>query len=88
MASQTCVKAAPATAVRDLQNERLPDRLDSLNSTPLVLEQSIEVAILAGTVCVLRRRADRQVAIARAAGERSGEGVIASRLAAVLSGAC
>ena len=86
MAPSEAATAAPVCAERDPQNERLPDQLNSLNSTPLVLEQSIEAAILAGAVRALRRRADRQAAIARAADERSGEGVIARRLPTVLSG--
>ncbi len=86
MIGSETARAAPICAERDPRIERLPDQLDSLNSTPLVLEQSIEAAILAGAVRALRRRADRQVAIARAADERSGEGVIARRLPTVLSG--
>jgi hypothetical protein len=83
-------RAAPACAERDPRIEQASRPLDPADSTlealaPRALDD-LEPMIIGGAVRALRRRAERQADIARAAGERAGEGVIALRLAAALGG--
>jgi hypothetical protein len=83
--------AAPAAdAARDPQIEQASRPLDLPNTTPGALAPStlddLEATVIAGAVRALRRRDHRQTEIAAAAGKRSDEGVIARRLATVLSG--
>lgn len=84
-------KAAPAIdAARDPRIEQASRPLSLPNTTPGALAPStlvdLEATVIAGAVRALRRRAHRQTEIADGAGKRSGEGVIARRLATVLSG--
>jgi hypothetical protein len=79
--------AAPAIVACDPRIEQASRRLDPRSTleelAPRALDD-LESTVLEGDVRALRRRADRQAAIACAAGEHAGEGVIALVLAAAL----
>jgi len=90
MRASKAVEAAPA-AERDPRIEQASRPLDLPNTMPIAFAPSalddLDAAIVSGVVRALKRRAHRQAEIAAAAGDRSGEGVIARRLAATFAAA-